>query len=291
MLTTLLPPTSGTATVAGHDIVADPARGPPQHRLHRAGQRRRPQLAGTRRTGHAGPVLRDAKPDVGGPGRRADGRAGAGRPGERTVSTLSGGQRRRLDVAMGLMHRPPLLFLDEPSTGMDPQNRANLWEHVLGLHRQGTTIVLTTHYLEEADAFAERVVVIDHGEIIADDTAAELKAELAGDRLAVTVSRSPTSAATAERIARVRQRAGPSSAPATRCGSRSAPGRATGCCPVCSRNCPRRGSRSGPPNRRQPTLDDVFLNLTGRSLREQVAADSDVQHVRRQCRANAKVSA
>ena len=79
-------------------------------------------------------------------------------------STLSGGQRRRLDVAIGLVHAPELLFLDEPSTGLDPQNRANLWEHILRLRDEhGTTIVLTTHYLDEADAMAERVVVIDHG--------------------------------------------------------------------------------------------------------------------------------
>ena len=109
--------------------------------------------------------------------------------GKRAVSTLSGGQRRRLDVALGLMHRPALLFLDEPSTGMDPQNRANLWEHIDRLReRQQTTIVLTTHYLEEADTQAERVLVIDHGQIIADDTAANLKARLAGDRIAVTVA-------------------------------------------------------------------------------------------------------
>ena len=91
---------------------------------------------------------------------------------KRTVGSLSGGQRRRLDVALGLMNSPKLLFLDEPSTGMDPQNRANLWAHIRQLRAElGTTIVLTTHYLEEADAEAERVVVIDHGEIIADDTA------------------------------------------------------------------------------------------------------------------------
>ena len=104
----------------------------------------------------------------------------------RKVSTLSGGQQRRLDIALGLIHAPGLLFLDEPSTGMDPQNRANLWEHILRLRAEhGTTIVLTTHYLEEADAMAERVVVIDHGRIIADDTAAALKAKQAGDRLTV----------------------------------------------------------------------------------------------------------
>ena len=109
---------------------------------------------------------------------------------KRTVGSLSGGQRRRLDVALGLMNSPRLLFLDEPSTGMDPQNRANLWTHIRALRAElGTTIVLTTHYLEEADAEAERVVVIDHGEIIADDTAEHLKNRLAGDRLTVVVDR------------------------------------------------------------------------------------------------------
>ena len=97
----------------------------------------------------------------------------------RPVSTLSGGQRRRLDVAIGLVHTPRLLFLDEPSTGLDPQNRVNLQEQVRRLHdEQGTTIVLTTHYLEEADAIADRVVVIDHGRVIADDTASRLKSGL-----------------------------------------------------------------------------------------------------------------
>ena len=97
----------------------------------------------------------------------------------RPVSTLSGGQRRRLDVAIGLVHTPRLLFLDEPSTGLDPQNRVNLQEQIRRLHdEQGTTIVLTTHYLEEADAIADRVVVIDHGLVIADDTASRLKSAL-----------------------------------------------------------------------------------------------------------------
>src|SRR3954462_15750030 len=106
----------------------------------------------------------------------------------RRVSSLSGGQKRRLDIALGLMNEPPLLFLDEPSTGMDPHNRANLWEHIARLRAElGTTIVLTTHYLEEADAQAERVLVIDHGQIIADDTAANLKAKLTGDLITVVV--------------------------------------------------------------------------------------------------------
>ena len=112
----------------------------------------------------------------------------------------------RIDVALGLMHSPTLLFLDEPSTGMDPQNRANLWEHIDRLReRQQTTIGLTTHYLEEADSQAERVLVIDHGKIIADDTAANLKATLAGDRIAVTVDHADADAAAAIMVGRGRE--------------------------------------------------------------------------------------
>ena len=97
---------------------------------------------------------------------------------KRQVSTLSGGQRRRLDIAMGLIHGPGLLFLDEPSTGLDPQNRANLQEHVVALReRLGTTVVLTTHYLDEADALADRLVIVDKGTVVAEGSPAALKAE------------------------------------------------------------------------------------------------------------------
>src|SRR5690606_11822877 len=108
---------------------------------------------------------------------------------KRTVSTLSGGQRRRLDIAMGLVNEPRVLFFDEPSTGMDPTNRANLWDHIAAVRRRtGATVVLTTHYLEEADAMAERVIIIDGGKIIANDTAANLKRSMGGDRITVTVA-------------------------------------------------------------------------------------------------------
>src|SRR6478736_3619756 len=141
MLTTLIPPTSGTARVVGFDILKQPAE-----------------------------VLIESL-DLAGFATRS-------------VQQLSGGQKRRLDVALGLMHAPPLLFLDEPSTGLDPQSRANLWQHILKLRRQhGTTVFLTTHYLEEADHYAERVMVMDRGRVIADDTATRLKAGLAGDVL------------------------------------------------------------------------------------------------------------
>src|SRR5215217_1893103 len=179
MLTTLLEPTSGTAEVAGYDVV----------RERRQVRRSIGYVGQGNGAGHA-QRGRDELVSQG----RAFGlsRAAAYARAEelldafdlteqamRPVSTLSGGQRRRLDVAIGLVHTPQVLFLDEPSTGLDPQNRANLQEQVRRLHaEQGTTIVLTTHYLEEADAIADRVVVIDHGQVIADDTASRLKSGL-----------------------------------------------------------------------------------------------------------------
>jgi ABC-2 type transport system ATP-binding protein len=198
---------------------------------------------------------------------------------KRAVMTLSGGQRRRLDIAMGLMHQPRLLFLDEPSTGMDPQNRANLWEHIVRMREQHrTTIVLTTHYLEEADSMAERVVVIDHGQIIADDTPANLKAKLAGDRVTFTVP-----AADAEKAERLLadhgdllRRAGVTNERRhvgtgltnDRTGVTARVENGPEVLPVLVRAADAAGLAVLAAQLHQPTLDDVFLNLTGRSLRE-----------------------
>ena len=104
---------------------------------------------------------------------------------DRLVQTYSGGQRRRLEVALGIMHRPDVLFLDEPTTGLDPQNRANLWAQLRELRTRGTTIFLTTHYLEEADALADRVGIIDHGRLVAEGSPRELKRRLAGDAVSI----------------------------------------------------------------------------------------------------------
>ena len=189
MLTTLLRPTSGTATVAGVDVSADPA-----------GVRARIGYIGQGNGGgHSFRVIDEMMMQGRFYGMNTTDAAARAQEllksldltdlAKRTVIKLSGGQRRRMDVALGLMHSPRLLFLDEPSTGMDPQNRANLWEHIMRMRAEhGTTIVLTTHYMDEADSMSERVIVIDHGRIIADDTAARLKANLAGDLLAVEVA-------------------------------------------------------------------------------------------------------
>ncbi len=102
---------------------------------------------------------------------------------------MSGGQKRRLDIAMGLIHDPTLVFLDEPTTGLDPQARANLWEHIAKLRSErGATVFLTTHYLDEADALSDRIVIIDRGRIVASDTADNLKSQVAGDLVDLEVA-------------------------------------------------------------------------------------------------------
>ncbi|MFB2599358.1 ATP-binding cassette domain-containing protein [Herbiconiux sp. P17] len=203
MLTTLLPPTSGTAVVAGHDIARDPAA-----------VRRRIGYIGQGTSGGNNQRVRDEMLSQGAfygmsridAARRADELLESldlAPLAKRTVMGLSGGQKRRLDIALGLIHSPSLLFLDEPSTGLDPQSRANLWRHILDLREQhGTTIFVTTHYLEEADQFAERVLVMDHGRVIADDTAVSLKTTLAGDVITLGFDGAPDARGTTDAAAR-----------------------------------------------------------------------------------------
>lgn len=266
MLTTLIPPTSGTAKVVGHDILRAPAA--VRARIGYVGQltsgsfsqRARDELLSQ---GAFYGMSRDAAR------ARADELIDSldlGSFATRSVQQLSGGQKRRLDIALGLMHAPPLLFLDEPSTGLDPQSRANLWDHILQLRVQhGTTVFLTTHYLEEADRYAERVMVMDRGRVIADDTAARLKAELAGDVVTLSFS-TPDETDRAVGVVqaltdREVQRAGELSVQVT------APD-GDALLPAAVRGLDAAGilvrSATGVP----PTLDDVFLALTGRTLRE-----------------------
>lgn len=270
MLTTLLPPSSGRARVGGHDVVREPEQ--VRRRIGYVGQ-------GT----GAGPfhTVRDELVTQG-LAQRMSKAAALRRADEliemleldglakRLASTLSGGQRRRLDVALGLVHAPPVLFLDEPSTGLDPHSRANLWEHILALRRAtGMTIFLTTHYLEEADAMAERVMIIDHGVLIANDTPERLKSEHAGDRIRIEVADADSvgrAAEVAEQLpsARALERGERSVAITVREGNRLLP--------ELIQALQRNAIEVAGASVRRPTLDDVFLDLTGRSLREGVAA-------------------
>lgn len=103
----------------------------------------------------------------------------------RFVRTLSGGQKRRVEIALGILHEPKVLFLDEPTTGLDPQNRVNLWQHIKKLRDNGMTIFLTTHYLEEADALSDRLIIIDHGKIVAEGTTTDLKKRVSGEAISI----------------------------------------------------------------------------------------------------------
>ncbi|AJW41331.1 ABC-type multidrug transport system, ATPase component [Rhodococcus sp. B7740] len=267
MLTTLLSPTSGSARIAGFDVTKDRDR--VRRSLGYVGQG---NGAGHNQRVRDELVVQGLCYGMSRPRSRsrADELIEALELGElaaRTVSTLSGGQRRRLDIALGLVHRPPLLFLDEPTTGMDPQSRANLWDHILRLRREmGTTIVLTTHYLDEADSMAERVIVVDRGTVIADDTATALKSELAGDLVVLTVSDASALAALIGGVAGVRD--------VTVAGSRLniRVERAEVVLPQIVRLSQSHGIEVMTADMTRPTLDDVFLGLTGRSLRESAAA-------------------
>jgi ABC-2 type transport system ATP-binding protein len=286
MLTTLIPPTSGTAQVAGYDVVTHPD-----------GVRSAIGYVGQGGAGGASQLVRDelvTQGEIYGLDRRtARVRAGEliealdlSEQADRKIESLSGGQKRRLDVAVGLVHEPSLLFLDEPSTGLDPHNRANLWDHILRMRTAAAepmTIVLTTHYLDEADTFAERVIVVDHGQVIADDTADALKAELAGDLVTLRVA--PEDAAT---LAAVAERA-----PGTRSVRVETHDAAGGATPVGVSSTVQIRTADGPGatpgllraadavgievtriDVARPTLDDVFLGLTGRSLRETAVVDT-----------------
>ncbi|WP_197412631.1 ABC transporter ATP-binding protein [Kocuria rosea] len=280
MLTTLLRPTGGTATVCGFDVARQPAE--VRARIGYIGQK---NGAGQYQRVRDELLSQGALYGLG----RAETRRrvdelvealGLGDLVRRPTMKLSGGQRRRVDIALGLIPGPQLLFLDEPTTGLDPQSRANLWEHILGLRRRyGTTLFLTTHYLDEADQFAERVMVVDRGRIIADDTASRLKTDLAGDRIALTLDAGPAAAVAAVRRAAAAAGAGgaePEAAPAGE-GARVvvAVDHGERVLPALLRELDRDGHTVRTAELDRPTLDDVFLRLTGRSLREEQTDDPE----------------
>ncbi len=187
---------------------------------------------------------------------------------DRLLKTYSGGMRRRLDLAAGLVTRPPVLFLDEPTTGLDPTSRARMWEVIRGLVADGVTLLLTTQYLDEADELADRIVVIDHGRVIAGGTAAELKAQIGGARLEITLSEPhPEAPAALEEFV-----AGPvhvsHDGRRLRAPVRSAAGLAT----TIVRALDEAGVTVDDVEVHQPSLDDVFFALTGHPTSE-VAAD------------------
>ncbi|MER7171785.1 ABC transporter ATP-binding protein [Streptomyces mesophilus] len=181
MLTTLLAPTGGAATVAGCDLVRDPAGVREKCGYVAQSGGVDPNIPVREELVTQGRLYRLTKPQAAARTEELADELGLGELLDRKCAALSGGQRRRLDIAMALTHRPAVLFLDEPTTGLDPAGRADLWDLVRGLRdRHGTTVFLTTHYLDEADALADRLVIVDHGTVVAEGTPAALKERYAG---------------------------------------------------------------------------------------------------------------
>jgi ABC-2 type transport system ATP-binding protein len=265
MLCTLLPPSGGSAKVVGFDLVAEP------------GEVRR-RIGYVSQTGGSFEEL-TARIELVVQGRlygmsKAEAAARAAELlrvleledcADRSVRSYSGGQKRRLDVALGLVHRPQLLFLDEPTTGLDPQSRARMWDEVRRLRDQGTTVFLTTHYLEEADVLCDRLAIIDHGRIVAEGTPEELKRQVAGD--VITVGLGPGADGAIFGLLRAQ----PFVREATVDDGlvRLYVDRGETAMPQILRLLDARGVTVISLALSRPSLDDVFLRKTGRSLREE----------------------
>jgi ABC-2 type transport system ATP-binding protein len=263
MLTTLLPPTAGTARVAGFDIA-------------REGGRVRGAIGAALQEAALDPLLSGAEhmrlqtalhglPKAERAERSRDllSRVGLSEAAQRKVGEYSGGMKRRLDLALALVHRPRILFLDEPTTGLDIQSRTALWDEVARLAgEEGVTVFLTTQYLEEADALADRVGIIDHGHIVAEGTPAELKAEIGRP----TVEAVPRDPSERERVAQALLPFGEEASSSRRggCSVRLEGGESQLADVV--RALDAEGIAIEQLQLHAPSLDDVFLAKTGRSL-------------------------
>ena len=262
MLTTLLPPTAGKATVYGYDVVGE---GPKVREV--IGAALQEAALDPLLTGREHLRLQTALYNVPRGHRRELGdalleRVGLTQAADRKVKGYSGGMKRRLDLALALVHSPRILFLDEPTTGLDPQSRTALWEEVGRLSRDdGVTVFLTTQYLEEADVLADRVGIIDHGHIVAEGTPAALKAEIGRP----TVDAVPADPADREAVARILERFGERTAASPKGAAvRLVHGEED--LAEISRALDAEGLHVEHLQLHAPSLDDVFLAKTGRSL-------------------------
>jgi ABC-2 type transport system ATP-binding protein len=265
MLTTLLPIDEGSASVAGHDVAREPQAvrevtgfvsqlgGADPFATGRENLLLQGRLYGRGKTEVLARIedlidVLDLREFV-----------------NRKAITYSGGQKRRLDIALGIVHEPTVLFLDEPTTGLDPQNRANLWDHIRRLRDRGTTVFLTTHYLEEADALCDQLVIMDHGQVVIGGTPRELKHQVAGDSVVLTLREQP-----AAQVAELTQGELYVRETSVEEGNvlRLYVEDGAAALPQLLRLLDAHHIALASMSLSEPTLDDVFLRQTGRSLRD-----------------------
>ncbi|WP_319459004.1 ATP-binding cassette domain-containing protein [Micromonospora sp. RTP1Z1] len=265
MLATLIEPDGGEATIAGADLRKDPAEV-----RRRIGYVAQGGSTWDESTAREELVLQARLYGIG----KAEAHRRAARAldafqlteyADRKCKTYSGGQRRRVDIALGIIHEPKIVFLDEPTTGLDPQSRAHMWDEIRRLRSDGMTVFITTHYLDEADALCDRIAIMDHGEVVAGGTPAELKREISGDVVLVGLDTATTPQAAelldAEPYVSKLETAEEG-------GLRLYVEDGATAIPQVLRRLDHAGLELRSIELHRPSLDDVFLTKTGRSLRE-----------------------
>ena len=263
MLATLIEPDGGQATVAGVDLRADPRRVRRLIGYVAQGGGTWDEVTAREELVLQARLYGLSKAEA---RRRADAAVTAFQLeefGDRWCKTYSGGQRRRVDIALGVVHEPRVVLLDEPTTGLDPQSRAAMWEEIRRLREGGVTVLITTHYLDEADALCDRVAIVDHGVVVAEGTPDALKREITGDLVTIGVNgAAPRAVALLEGAAYVRK------LEPTAGGLRLHVDDGATALPQIMRALAGLGDDLGSIEVHRPSLDDVFLTRTGRSLRD-----------------------
>ncbi|SCF43411.1 ABC-2 type transport system ATP-binding protein [Micromonospora purpureochromogenes] len=265
MLATLIEPDGGEATIAGADLRKDPAE--VRRRIGYVAQGGSTWDESTAREElvlHAR-MYGIAKAEAHRRATRALDAFQLTEYADRKCKTYSGGQRRRVEIALGIIHEPKIVFLDEPTTGLDPQSRAHMWDEIRRLRTEGMTVFITTHYLDEADALCDRIAIMDHGEVVAEGTPAELKREISGDVVLVglDVASTPQAAQLLDGEEFVNKLE-----TADEGGLRLYVDEGATAIPQILRRLDAAGLTLSSIELHRPSLDDVFLTKTGRSLRE-----------------------
>ena len=271
VLTTLLAPDAGSARVTGLDVVKDAAK--LRERIGLAGQYAAvdENLTGIENLVMVGRLYGMKRASAAQRGDELLGRFDLTDAATRPVRTYSGGMRRRLDLAAALVARPPVLFLDEPTTGLDPRSRTGLWETIEGLVADGTTVLLTTQYLDEADRLADQIAVIDHGCLIAEGSPDELKDRVGGERLEVRLCSAADAPAAALALAPLSDEPPSSEDDLVRLQVRGRNGTIVDAV----RRLDEAGIGVDDLALRRPTLDDVFMSLTGHAAEDAKEPDPD----------------